>query len=144
MTSRDDPAIREGTADDIEAVLAFWREASDHVSVSDDPDGMRLLLAHQASPLLIAEVGGEMAGTLIAAWDGWRGHFYRLAVRPALRRRGIGLALIREGERRLRALGARRIGALVEGEDERATAFWRAAGYTLDEKMARYLKMLQR
>jgi ribosomal protein S18 acetylase RimI-like enzyme len=41
----------------------------------------------------VAEGDGEIVGALIAAWDGWRGNMYRLAVREGHRREGIGLAL---------------------------------------------------
>jgi len=140
MASRAGPAIREATFDDVETVLAFWREASDHASVSDNPESVRLLLKHESAWLLIAELDGVIAGTLVAAWDGWRGNFYRLAVRPSLRRRGIGSALLREGERRMFACGALRNSALVEGDDPVATAFWIAAGYRLDPRLARYIK----
>ena len=41
---------------------------------------------------------GAIVGALIAAWDGWRGNMYRLAVDKGHRREGIGLALTRAGE----------------------------------------------
>jgi ribosomal protein S18 acetylase RimI-like enzyme len=141
MASRDGPAIREGTADDVDAVLGFWRDASEHASVSDNPASVRILLEHPAAWLLIAESDGGIAGTLIAAWDGWRGNFYRLAVHPDRRRRGIATALVREGERRIRERGSRRISSMVEGDDEVATAFWRSAGYRLDPRLDRYIKV---
>ena len=73
-----------------------------------------------------------MVGTLIATWDGWRGNMYRLAVRPEERRRGIAALLVGRGEQRLRALGCRRIQALVVGTDGRAAAFWTGVDYAPD------------
>ena len=140
MASRDDPAIRGATLDDVDAVLRFWRDASEHSSVSDNPESVRILLEHPAAWLLIAESEDGIVGTLVAAWDGWRGNLYRLAVRPSLRRRGIATALVREGERRMVACGALRNSAMVEGEDDVATAFWRSAGYRLDAKLVRFIK----
>ena len=89
---------------------------------------------------LVAEDAGRLVGTLIAGWDGWRGNMYRLAVLPAYRRQGVATALVGEAERRLRALGARRITALVIGDHDWATDFWRAAGYEMDERMTRFVK----
>lgn len=73
-----------------------------------------------ASPvaLLVAERENQIVGALIAAWDGWRGNMYRLAVRDDDRREGIGLALIRAGEDYLRQRGARRVTALVVVESQ--------------------------
>jgi ribosomal protein S18 acetylase RimI-like enzyme len=77
-----------------------WRAAEIVPSVSDDTGSLRRLLDTSDDALLIAEVDDRMVGTLIAAWDGWRGNLYRLAVLPSWRRRGIARQLIVEGERR--------------------------------------------
>lgn len=122
--------IRAATADDIAAVLALWREADAEESVTDDEMGLAGLIARDPDALLLAEDGdGRVIGSLVAGWDGWRGHLHRLAVVSDHRRRGVATALVREGERRLVALGARRIAAIVvEGHDD-ARGFWQAAGY---------------
>ena len=39
---------------------------------------------------MVAESSGQIAGSVIAGWDGWRGSVYRLAVAPAHRRSGSG------------------------------------------------------
>jgi predicted MFS family arabinose efflux permease len=44
------------------------------------------LLNADPEALLVAEVDGVVVGSLIAAWDGWRGSFYRLAVSGLPRR----------------------------------------------------------
>ena len=143
MASHDLPTIRDALGGDVENVLDFWREASDHASVSDNPESVRILLGHDTAWLLIAGDGDRIDGTLVAAWDGWRGNFYRLAVSPSLRRRGIATALVREGERRMIACGALRNSAMVEGDDDVATAFWGSVGYRLDPRLARYIKEAQ-
>ncbi len=101
---------------------------------------MRGLLACDPAALLVAEADGEVIGSLIVGWDGWRGTFYRLAVDPAHRRRGLATALVRAGEERLRALGARRLNAIVETEEVDAMAFWAAAGYELQTARSRFVK----
>jgi len=78
----------------------------------------------------------------VVGWDGWRGNMYRLAVREDFRRRGIASRLVEEGHRHLRAVGAPRVTALVGVEESDAAALWRAAGYELDEKIARFVRNL--
>jgi ribosomal protein S18 acetylase RimI-like enzyme len=92
--------------------------------------------------LLVAEDGGAIVGALIAAWDGWRGNMYRLAVAPDRRRHGIALELVRRGEERLRARRARRISAIVAEGDEAPSSLWRAAGYSRDENVRRFVRNL--
>ena len=92
--------------------------------------------------LLVAELGGRAVGSLIAAWDGWRGNMYRLAVAPEHRGQGIALQLVKAGEERLRALGARRISALAWKRDRAAVGLWLRAGYAHEEGTGRFVKAL--
>jgi ribosomal protein S18 acetylase RimI-like enzyme len=131
--------IRSATPQDIAAVLALWQGASETATVTDTRDGLARLLAADDDALILAETGGALVGSLIAAWDGWRGSFYRLAVEPGSRRQGVAMALVREGERRLRARGAVRLTAIVIDDDPIAMAFWRAAGYARQQHRARFV-----
>jgi ribosomal protein S18 acetylase RimI-like enzyme len=139
----DEIEIRRGRDGDAPAVLELWNQArSDHASTSDSLGSVKRLIADSPAALLVAESGGEIAGALIAAWDGWRGNMYRLAVRDGYRRQGIAMALTRAGESYLRSCGARRITALVAFEDEEAGAFWDAAGYPQDHEIGRRVRNL--
>jgi ribosomal protein S18 acetylase RimI-like enzyme len=103
---------------------------------------MQRLLSGEPGSLLVADADGAILGALIAAWDGWRGNMYRLAVRFEHRRRGIGLALVRAGEEHLRNQGAGRVTALVAYEDDLASAFWESAGYPQDREIGRRVRNL--
>ena len=133
--------IRSGTAADIDAVLAVWAEArSAAARTPDDPRALEQLLERDPGALLVAESEGEVVGALIAGWDGWRGNVYRLAVLPSHRRQGIGRRLVEAGHDRLRAQGARRVTALVGGEEGAAHGLWRAVGYQRDEFVHRFVR----
>jgi ribosomal protein S18 acetylase RimI-like enzyme len=132
-------AIRSATRRDVASVLSLWQTASDTPTVTDTSEGLTRLLAADDGALIVAESDGALVGSLIAAWDGWRGSFYRLAVHPASRRQGIARALVHEGERRLHALGAVRLTAIVIDDDPAAMAFWKAAGYARQQHRARFV-----
>jgi ribosomal protein S18 acetylase RimI-like enzyme len=134
--------VRPGRPEEIPEVLALWREAGSVPGVSDDPASLERLLETSADALLVAQVEGRVAGTVIAGWDGWRGSLYRLAVRPPVRRRGIALGLVAEAERRLAAKGARRLSAIVLSEHDPAVALWISAGYHHDTRVGRYVRTL--
>lgn len=134
------PTIRAARPSDIAAVLELWQAAAAAPSRTDDPASVARLLAHDPDALLVAEQDGRLVGVLVATWDGWRGNMYRLAVLPAARRRGVGRALVAEGERRLAARGCRRITALVVDTHPGAAAFWSAVGYVLDPRVRRYVR----
>jgi ribosomal protein S18 acetylase RimI-like enzyme len=135
--------IRPATREDVPAVLTLWGVARTAAAVTEDtPEAVVALVEHDPGSLLVAEVDGAVVGALVAAWDGWRGNVYRLAVLPEHRRRGIGRALAQEGHRRLRERGARRVTALLGAEDERAAAFWLDAGYENDVNVRRFVRNL--
>ena len=121
-------------------MLAVWRAAGSAPSVTDSVECVRGLLGREGSWLLVAEEDGRIVGTLIAAWDGWRGHLYRLAVLPEARRRGIASALVRAGEERLRGAGAQRLSAIVLSDHADATGVWEAVGYVQQAEVGRFVK----
>jgi ribosomal protein S18 acetylase RimI-like enzyme len=91
--------LRTATASDAEGLLALWAVAAEAVMalIGRDPDAT-----------IVAESDSELVGSIIAGWDGWRYHLYRLAVRPDWRRRGVATTLMDAAEARFAALGATR------------------------------------
>jgi ribosomal protein S18 acetylase RimI-like enzyme len=83
-------AIRPATAADVRHTLELWRQSGAEPTPTDDEGSLRKLIAHDPSSLLLADFGGRIVGSVIAAWDGWRGSIYRLVVAPELRRQGLG------------------------------------------------------
>lgn len=137
-----DWTIRTGTAADIPSLLELWRGAESLPSVTDNEHGLERLLARDPDSLLIAAAGAEPIGSLIAAWDGWRGSFYRLAVDPPWRRQGLATALVRAGEQRLQSLGAIRLTAIVAGDELAALSLWESAGYERQANRSRFVRVL--
>jgi GNAT superfamily N-acetyltransferase len=92
--------------------------------------------------LLLATSGLGILGVVIAAWDGWRGNLYRLAVHREHRRGGVGIALVRAAEEHLRRQGATRITALVAYDDPVAATFWDSVGYPQDPQIGRRVRTI--
>ena len=61
---------------------------------------------------------------------------------PEGRRRGTATALVAEAERRLAAMGCRRVSALVVESEDVAKTFWTSAGYGHDALVGRFVKNL--
>ena len=129
------PIIRSASLDDVEAVLDLWRRAEALASVTDDTAGLRRLIDHDPDAVVVASDGGVLVGSVVAAWDGWRGSIYRLVVDRTHRRRGLGRRLVAEAEARLERRGARRLQAVVVASEGPATEFWRAG--TWEEQAGR-------
>ncbi|WP_404961291.1 GNAT family N-acetyltransferase [Streptomyces sp. 147326] len=134
--------IGPASAADLGAVLAFWKAAAEGTSISDDLAGVERLHDRDPQALLLARRDGELVGTVIAGFDGWRCHLYRLAVHPGHRRQGIGTALLAAAEERFVALGGRRADAMVLVRNARAHLAWDAAGYGPQDQWTRWVKPL--
>ncbi|HEX3980762.1 MAG TPA: GNAT family N-acetyltransferase, partial [Acidimicrobiales bacterium] len=132
--------IRTGGRTDVLPVLRLWTAAGAQPSHTDNVAGLEALLAHDPDALMVAEDGPAVVGSVIAAWDGWRGSIYRLAVAPSHRRTGLAGRLLRRGEERLSDIGALRLQAVVVGTDAPATGFWGASGWEQQHDRLRFVR----
>jgi ribosomal protein S18 acetylase RimI-like enzyme len=143
--------LRTATPEDLPTVLGFWQKSAENANRPADSDAaLKSLLARDPDALILATekmvdgvVAGErIVGTVIAGFDGWRCHLYRLAVDPERRRQGIGSALIAHAESRFRELGGGRSDAMVLNENVSAQSAWWAGGYRVQEDWSRWVKPL--
>ena len=137
-----DYEIRPARPDEAAAVLEFWRGAAEGTSISDDQNGVRILIERDPGALLLAVEADRVVGTVIAGFDGWRCHLYRLAVAPDRRRRGIGSALLDAAHRRFESFGGRRADAMVLERNETGQQAWIAAGYAREDHWRRWVRPL--
>ncbi|HXL90771.1 MAG TPA: GNAT family N-acetyltransferase [Streptosporangiaceae bacterium] len=137
-------AIRNASVTDVPTLLALWESAAENDSRPADTREAVLALLHRdpAAVLVACAADGELAGSIIAGWDGWRYHLYRLAVRPDWRRQGVGSALLDAAEDRFKALGATRADAMVLSGNSLGQRLWRASGYTEQREWRRWVKTL--
>lgn len=134
--------IRSARHGELAAILEVWRTAGAQPTTTDDLGSLEVFFQRSPHLTLVAVDEGAVVGTLLAAWDGWRGGYHRLAVVPWCRRRGIARALVHEGEDRLAALGARRVALFTVPGDPGAVEFWEALGYRANPDRLRLAKTL--
>jgi ribosomal protein S18 acetylase RimI-like enzyme len=127
--------IRRATEDDAESILAFWRSSNATTGSTDEVKTVRGVAGNPAAVFLLAVENGQIIGSLIGTFDGWRGHMSRLVVRPDRRRQGIARQLIRQVEAVFSERSVKRIYALVEVDQPVAQAFWAAMGYPANQRV---------
>ena len=116
---------------DYPVVYHLWSTAGPgiHVRRSDDPAEIAKKLQRDPDLFLLAELDGQVVGTVLGGFDGRRGMVYHLAVAGAYRQRGIGKALMAELENRLRQKGCIRYYLLVTNDNLDAMRFYQDLGW---------------
>jgi GNAT superfamily N-acetyltransferase len=84
-----------------------------------------------AGPVLIAEAGGELIGSVYGAVKEGGLYLTRMAVRPDWQKRGVGRALLKAAEGEARARGLRKLTLRVRVNLPENRAYFERAGFTV-------------
>jgi ribosomal protein S18 acetylase RimI-like enzyme len=116
---------------DFARVYNLWKNSGDgvHVRRSDEPEEIAKKLQRDPDLFLVAEMEGEIVGSVIGGFDGRRGMMYHLAVIRERRNQGIASRLVEELENRLRAKGCIRYYLLVTRDNQEAIHFYEKRGW---------------
>ena len=128
--------LRDFHDDDLDQAIQLW----DQSRGTDDPVfavAEVMSAARAGEPAVVAAVGDELVGMAVARTQGERAWVLLVALGAKWRRRGIGSALLADLERRLRAVGIRRICAVIPEGATGAAAF-ENFGYTRREGLVYY------
>src|SRR4051812_38824786 len=125
--------VRAFKESDEARVIELWMFAGLIRAWNDPKKDIQRKLKVQRELFLVAELEGVVVGVVMAGYEGHRGWINYLAVDIGQRRRGIGSALMRDAERRLRLLGCPKINLQVRGENAEVQAFYAALGFKNDE-----------
>ena len=117
-------------------VIALWKAVFGYTAAHNDP-GRSIDRKLACDDLFwVAEQGGLVVGTVMAGYDGHRGWIYSLAVRPDLRRGGIGAGLMRAAEERLAGLGCDKVNLQIVGGNAGAKAFYESCGFLEEDRIS--------
>jgi ribosomal protein S18 acetylase RimI-like enzyme len=136
--------IREFRVEDYPTVRSLWQTAGLVLRPGDELEDVKLKLQRDPELFLVAELDDRIIGSVIGGWDGRRGWIYHLAVDPKHQRKGVGLGLVREVERRLIAKGAKKVNAQVYKWNEQSSKFFKAIGYEAQPDLIMIGKQLRK
>jgi len=121
--------IRVFQQQDFEEVITLW-ERCELLRPWNDPEmDIERKIIHDVSLFLVAEVNGEVVGTVMGGYDGHRGSAYYLGVHPEFRGRGIANALLSRLEKKLIARGCPKINIMVREDNEVVLGMYERLGY---------------
>ena len=121
--------IRGFTLADYEQALELWRAVGFPDWSLLTRDQVVTKLRRDRDLFLVADLAGEMVGTVMGSWDGYRGWAHNMAVHPSHQRQGIGHLLMGELERRLWHKGARVLNLHYFNDSTWARDFYHNLGF---------------
>lgn len=131
--------LRRGRLADLDALVALERDffTADHVI---SRRGLRHFISSPKSTLIIADVGGMVAGCALVNYrqGSPRGRLYTISVAREFQRRGIARQLLAAAERNARQRGCRFMRLEVRADDAGAIALYESSGYAPFGRRHRY------
>jgi len=141
--------VRPARMRDLDRVAALWSAITHHHAHLDPLFRMRsgaedelrelltAMLRDRDAVILVYDLDGDLPGMCIVRIDHAppileeveRAEITDLGVRPDLRRKGVGRALVAEAMRWIQASGVQRVEVQVAHRNVEGQAFWRAAGF---------------
>jgi ribosomal protein S18 acetylase RimI-like enzyme len=129
MTLPAEPVIRPVTDGDVAAVIALWHAAGVTRPWNDPVRDIAFACRGPHSTVLVAELDGQIAATVMVGEDGHRGWVYYLAALPEFQGTGLGRAMMAAAETWLSARGIWKVQLLVREENEAVRGFYEHLGY---------------
>jgi len=98
-------------------------------------------LSWDSNLIMVAEEDGEIVGALIGTIENNHGCYFRIAIHPDYRRKGIGKALVTAMEQRFRQRKVSRI--MIAGDEQNLAAMplFEAMGYGANKIMEAFQKL---
>jgi transitional endoplasmic reticulum ATPase len=133
--------IRDFHDDDLDAAVHLWDSPLTSGSAGPFAISERIAAVRAHEPAVVAVVGGEIVGSVVATVAGNRAWIMGMTLATAWRKRGIGSAMLTELERRLVAAGVQRITCVVGTESELGAEALENCGYTAHSGLRLYEKL---
>ena len=120
---------------DVEAVVALWKACGLTRTWNDPYKDISFARQAPSSTVLVAEIDGSIAASVMVGHDGHRGMLYYVSVAPDRQGQGLGRAAVKAAEDWLKVQGVWKINLLVRSENEKVRGFYESLGYEINPVM---------
>lgn len=135
-----DVIIRPMTIDDFNGVHDLWMHIHGFGirSVDDSLEGIDRFLKRNPGTSVVAELNGEIVGTILCGHDGRTASFYHVCVREDLRKHGIGKRMVSQAMDALYREKVNKISLIAFKDNAIGNQFWNGEGWTKREDINSY------
>lgn len=135
--------ISEMTIADYSQVIQLWSNTEGiGLSDADTQENIEKFLQRNTGLSLVAKIGNQIIGAVLAGHDGRRGYLHHLCVSLAYRRNGIGRQLVESCMVRLREQGISKCHVFVFIDNQQGRMFWNNNGFKKREELYIFSKNL--
>jgi ribosomal protein S18 acetylase RimI-like enzyme len=121
--------IRNYRDSDFDAVMSLWNACGLIVPGTDYGLDIGKKMEFQPGLFFVGTISGDLAGTIMAGYDGRRGWLNCLAVVPSCRNMGFGRMLVKHAIERLALLGCVKVNLQVRRTNSSVIEFYRKLGF---------------
>lgn len=123
--------IRKMTINDYEEVYQLWINTTGMGmrSVDDSKEGIAKYLNRNPETCFVAESENEIIGVILCGHDGRRGFIHHTAVSEAVRKQGIGTALLNAAIEALKKQGINKVSLVAFCTNNLGNSFWESQGF---------------
>jgi len=121
--------VRSFQLSDVSPVTELLQNALSEECFENTMEPFSRQLSWDSDLIVVAEEQGEIVGTLIGTIEQNHGCYFRIAVHPDFRRRGIGRSLVTAMENRFQARKVNGIFVAVDEHNAAALPLYEAMGY---------------
>ena len=124
--------IRTMTIEDYDGVYALWMTIKGFGirSIDDSREGVERFLKRNPTTSVVAEMEGQIVGSILCGHDGRRGCLYHVCVKEGYRRHGIGKAMVVRAMEKLKEEQISKVSLIAFSINDIGNAFWNTIGWT--------------
>jgi ribosomal protein S18 acetylase RimI-like enzyme len=132
--------IRVMRDEDYQEVHKLWKQISGFAmrTLDDSEEGVLRFIHRNPTTSIVAEMEGEIVGTILAGHDGRQASFYHVCVRKDRRNMGIGTAMVTAAMRALNEEHVNKITLVAFRKNEVGNRFWQHVGWKIREDVNVY------
>jgi ribosomal protein S18 acetylase RimI-like enzyme len=123
---------REIKDQDIQAVIALWTACGLTRPWNDPVTDIGFARRGPASAVLVWELEGKIAASVMVGHDGHRGAMYYLGVDLAYQKTGLGKEVVEAAETWLSERGVWKVNLMVREDNAEACGFYEKLGYNVN------------
>ena len=128
--------VRRYRDGDRDALVELWRSAFPDDPPHNEPAAMLDAKLAVDDLVFVAETAGRLDGACMAGYDGHRGWLYAVAVRPDVRRRGLGRNLVEATLAALRERGCIKVNLQIRADNAAVESFYRSLGFAPEARIS--------